>query len=172
MAPVPGGRRCDRCERVVHDLSAMTRGEASRFVAARADRRTCYRYLAREDGTLVFAPEPARAPLSAAVVAMSLAACTPWGPATRPQSVMPDDVSSALDDPHIVIPPGPFGELELVDEPRRDRLVEPDTGPEPVVDGATADVDPRPVAPPAPAPQPPTRAEPRVVEYVGWSEDS
>jgi len=109
MPAVPGGRSCDSCQTVVHDLSAMTRGEASRFVAARAGEPACYRYLARRDGTLVFAPEPARPAMPAiaaipAAVALGLAACTPWGPPQQPGTEIPDDIPAAYDDPPVIIP--------------------------------------------------------------------
>lgn len=82
MTPVTGGRACAACQRVVHDLSAMREREAARFVTERQGQRVCLRYLAREDGTIVYRrEEPAR--IGPALVAAALAACTPHEPAPR-----------------------------------------------------------------------------------------
>lgn len=103
MTPVPGGRRCAACDRVVHDLSAMSARDAARFVAAHRGERTCYRYLARPDGTMVFAPEPAR-PLAPLTIAAALAACTPHGEPLAQQLVeaTPDPIPALA--PPVVIP--------------------------------------------------------------------
>lgn len=91
MAPAPGGRACERCQHVVRDLSAMTRDEASRFVAEHRGQGNCYRYLARPDGTIVFAAGRGGAGLPA-VVALTLAACTPHAP---PRALTVEAVDSA-----------------------------------------------------------------------------
>jgi hypothetical protein len=148
MPAVPGGRHCDRCQQTVHDLSAMTPREADRFVAARAGTPTCYRYLARRDGTLVFAPEPTRAPL-ATIVSLSLAACTPWGPPMQPETDVPDDMPAAYESPTI-IPAAP--PAAPADEPEV-----PVTAEQPPTPVANGDVRyPRtPVAHPVHVPTPP-----------------
>ena len=43
-------RFCAKCRLHVHDLSAMTREEAIRFVAASGGKRTCVRFARRPDG--------------------------------------------------------------------------------------------------------------------------
>jgi len=101
MTPVPGGRHCDSCRKTVHDLSALTRRAAERLVADRTGPRRCYRYLARDDGTLVFAPEPTRP--AAPLLALALAACTPWGPPPEPAM----DDAPARDQPAAEAPRDP-----------------------------------------------------------------
>jgi hypothetical protein len=145
MPEVSGGRRCDACEHVVHDLSAMTERDASRFVAERQGQRTCYRYLARPDGTILYAAEPARPGLAAAV-ALSLAACTPHGAPLELADPDVKEVTPALADP-IVIP--------VAQEP-----------------AAVADEESAPCVTPEPtaAPDPKKQGKPpkKQVEYLGF----
>jgi hypothetical protein len=108
----PGAGRtfCDKCEKHVHDLSAMTEREAKRFLSAHEGREICVAYRSRRDGTVVHRPE--RRPIGLALAALGVAACTghapdiehpgescrdPQGyeidcvPAVRPDVVVPDD---------------------------------------------------------------------------------
>lgn len=93
----PGGldRHCDRCEKSVHDLSAMGPERARAFLAANGG-SICISYISDRRGELVF--EPAHAPArpksdfvplarlaQAATLAASLAACTPHGHDPPPQ---------------------------------------------------------------------------------------
>lgn len=167
MTVVPGGRHCDSCRKLVHDLSAMTRDDAQRFVAGRAGESTCYRYLARRDGTLVFAPEPARAALPA-VLALGLAACTPWGPPPQqPGSDLPDDVPAVYAEPPVVVIPRVDDERDADDEQVRARSFD-DTAPVDPVEVVTPKVrHPRtPVAHPVPPPRP-ARPAPEYEEFLG-----
>ncbi|MEZ4382137.1 MAG: hypothetical protein R3A79_12375 [Nannocystaceae bacterium] len=88
-------RFCDHCARHVHDLSAMTKTEASALLRSSGGERLCVRYTLEPDGGIRFrAPAPAPAPLvqlrarpperqrpaalaRAGVAAALLAACTP-----------------------------------------------------------------------------------------------
>lgn len=45
MKPVPGGRFCDDCSKVVHDLSAMSEEEARALLASTPKERVCVRYV-------------------------------------------------------------------------------------------------------------------------------
>lgn len=132
MPRVPGGRHCGACQQVVIDLSAMTRAAARRFVAAHTGQPLCVRMLARPDGSLMFAPGPARAALAPAL-ALGVAACTPWGP-QQPESEAPDGVTALFEAPSIVVPPAPPDEpgLEAHDEGGEPVAAEPpgpDAGP-------------------------------------------
>jgi len=76
-------RFCRKCEKHVHNLSALTEDEARRLLAAERPGRLCVQYAARPDGEIVFgwsAPIPLRRrPRGPAVVAgvagSLLAAC-------------------------------------------------------------------------------------------------
>lgn len=142
MEPAEGGRRCAACERVVHDLSAMSAREAARFVAGRRGERTCYRYLARPDGALVFAPEPAR-PLAPLVIAATLAACTPHAPPQLELAVQAQELPSSA--PPVVIPAA---------------LPEPDEPCEPAA-------EPDPAKPKRPK-KPPAKQQKEHVQYLGF----
>jgi hypothetical protein len=150
MTPTPGGRRCDSCELVVHDLSAMTARAADRFVAARRGQRTCYRYLARPDGTIVFAPEPARAAWSAAV-AVTLAACTPHGLTPQLDRAELDAEAPIAPDAPVVIPPAPRPPEPGPDEPCDVPIAQPQPKPRPIK-----------------AKQKPAPAPAKHVEYLGF----
>jgi hypothetical protein len=68
----PGEKRfCGECREHVHDLSAMTRTQAERFVAETGG-RACVSFECREDQGVVHLPE---VPVWAGVVAIGLAAC-------------------------------------------------------------------------------------------------
>lgn len=80
MSPVAGGRLCGSCDRVVHDLSAMSEREAARFMSRPRDgHRACLKYDVRPDGSVVYRKDdPPR--LAAGLVVAALAACTPHEP--------------------------------------------------------------------------------------------
>jgi hypothetical protein len=76
--PEPGESFCNKCEKHVHDLSAMTQREAERFLAARVGEQICVSYRTARDGTILVRPE-ART-IGVVLVALGLAACTGYAP--------------------------------------------------------------------------------------------
>ena len=78
-------RFCFECQTKVHDLSAMTKKEAQRFLADNADRDdVCISFLADQDGEIQYRPAPPVVPVGrllrlvpAAGLAAAMAACTP-----------------------------------------------------------------------------------------------
>ncbi len=163
MPLADGGRHCDACEKIVHDLSALTRRAAERLVADRTGPRRCYRYLARRDGTIVFAAEPPRP--AAPALALVLAACTPWGPPPAP--AMDDTPAEFAAPAPVVIPVIPV----VPDDPAL--AIDPDAPPDDIA-AATNPTEPTP-APPQTTPAkstkpqaPATKAvDPDIHEYAG-----
>ncbi|MEX1366397.1 MAG: hypothetical protein AB1Z98_24950 [Nannocystaceae bacterium] len=119
MRPEDRGRYCFECKTKVHDLSAMTKAEAQRFLERTAHEEVCVSYEHAADGSLVFrAPPPPPAPvvpisrlrrprtMAAAVVgagmAAALAACAPHGEGPKVREV--DEIS--FEGPTTVIPHG------------------------------------------------------------------
>jgi hypothetical protein len=79
MAPRAGGRHCAECDRVVTNVSALTKREAIALYEARGG-DLCGYVVHDGRGEPTFAPEP-RAPLALGVlVAGALAACEPQAP--------------------------------------------------------------------------------------------
>lgn len=79
MTPRREGRHCGRCDRVVADLSAMTRREAVSLYRARGG--DLCGYLAHDGaGEPIHAPERAASVLASAAVATMLAACDASAP--------------------------------------------------------------------------------------------
>jgi hypothetical protein len=76
--PRAGHTFCGKCEKHVHDISAMTKREASRFLAANAGKSICIAYRAAKDGTILVRPEP-RA-IGVVLIALGLAACAGYAP--------------------------------------------------------------------------------------------
>jgi hypothetical protein len=76
--PEPGASFCNKCEKHVHDLSAMTEREAERFLAARVGEQICVSYRTAKDGTILVRPEPRT--IGVVLVALGLAACTGYAP--------------------------------------------------------------------------------------------
>ena len=76
--PEPGKSFCDKCEKHVHDLSAMTRREAERFLGAHVGERICVAYRSRKDGSILVKPEPRM--IGVVLMALGLAACTGYAP--------------------------------------------------------------------------------------------
>lgn len=76
--PSPGNTFCSQCEKHVHDISAMTEREASRFLAANVGKTICIAYRARKDGSILVKPEP-RA-IGVVLLALGLAACAGHAP--------------------------------------------------------------------------------------------
>ena len=102
----PGGADIDRkrsfchtCDKAVHDLSTQTQAEVERLLAAHAGRELCVSYRVDARGEPVFKAEPAPRCVPPIVMALALAACTPWG----------------LDEPPTAIP-GQGGECVMVEE--------------------------------------------------------
>lgn len=118
MQPEAGGRRCEACSLVVHDLSALTEREAVRLLRGRAGERTCVRVRVRADGRAAFRGEPPRALPAAA--ALALAACTPHSP--EPGRLQPA-VEAVQEDrlPTVVIPDGPERVARVDPEPSKPR---------------------------------------------------
>jgi hypothetical protein len=144
MRPQGARRFCDRCDKHVHNLSAMTADDAKALLAQRGrEGRLCVRYTVDASGTVLFKqpkPEAKVVPVTAlsrhrkparpslapvAAVALALAACTPHK------------------ERHVV------GELESVVE------VQPQAEPTP----------PPPVVPPVV--EPPPAPEPETYELMG-----
>lgn len=87
FVPAPGsadeGGFCERCQKQVHDVSAMRESELRRFLAARVGTQVCLSYRTDAHGRLRLRPEPApmsresRAvgALAVGALAMLLAAC-------------------------------------------------------------------------------------------------
>lgn len=85
-------RHCDRCERDVHNLSAMTRREADAVFARRAaGERVCVRYTVDADGQVEFRKEPLipahllrrgrQVAMGASLMASAMLGCAPAGSA-------------------------------------------------------------------------------------------
>lgn len=76
--PEPGKSFCDKCEKHVHDLSAMTKREAERFLAAHVGEKICVAYRTAKDGSILVKPEPRM--IGVVLIALGLAACTGYAP--------------------------------------------------------------------------------------------
>jgi hypothetical protein len=176
-----GTRRfCDSCVKHVHDLSAMTRREASKLLAAQDGGRICVRYTCDTTGTIKFKPESAPVvpiaaltrrqprrgvPLGhAAAVALALAACTPHerDDAPRPTIAVEADDPAARPEvvqPHVFDGPREIemkGEVAPPVEPAIDEPCDPE--PEPALERPhvkMGKIAPRVVEPP-PAPAAPS----------------
>jgi hypothetical protein len=94
--PTPGHTFCSQCEKHVHDISAMTKREATRFLAANAGKTICIAYRARRDGSIVVRPDP-RA-VGVVSIALGLAACAGHAPETeRPGDECRDESGYVID---------------------------------------------------------------------------
>lgn len=58
MREVPGGRHCDDCDKVVHDLSSMSEADAREVLRSQPPDRVCVRYVYEPDGRVVFGGVP------------------------------------------------------------------------------------------------------------------
>jgi hypothetical protein len=79
--PTPEKSFCDHCSTHVHDLSAMTKREATQLVSSSVGRTLCVAYRTAPDGTVLHRPEPR--PLGRAagsLMALGLAACAAHAP--------------------------------------------------------------------------------------------
>lgn len=85
-------RHCERCDRDVHNLSAMTRREADAVIARRAaGERVCVRYTVDDDGQVEFRREPLipaqlllrgrQVAMGASLMASAMLGCAPAGTA-------------------------------------------------------------------------------------------
>lgn len=78
MSPAEGGRHCASCDKVVRDVSALTKNEAEELIRGN-DGSLCINGLFdRARGEFIFAPEKKRLPVVsplAVAAAMALAAC-------------------------------------------------------------------------------------------------
>ena len=82
FVPAPGstgeGGFCERCQKEVHDVSAMRESELRRLLAAHAGGTVCLAYRTDAHGRVRLRPEPAPTPLHpllAGTLALLLAAC-------------------------------------------------------------------------------------------------
>jgi hypothetical protein len=88
----PGGRFCGRCERLVVDLTRLTRREARE----RSREGGCFRLRVDERGEAVFRPEPERLGPKALVLAAALGSgCGPA--ASSGDDALPPDAAAAID---------------------------------------------------------------------------
>lgn len=80
--PSPGNSLCPQCDKHVHDLSALTRGEADALLDANKGQTMCIAYRVAKDGTVIHRAEPRSLAIAAAALgsALVLAACAPHGP--------------------------------------------------------------------------------------------
>jgi hypothetical protein len=96
FVPTADSSWCPKCERHVHDLSAMTQTEVRRFLVRHAGRRICVAYRFSPDGTLVLRPEPR--PIGMLLVTLGLAACTGYAPQIEhPDEHCRDDAGYEID---------------------------------------------------------------------------
>lgn len=169
MRPQQRGRYCFECRKRVHDLSAMSEREATRFLDDVAERDdVCVSFMTDADGEVAFQPAPIvpvsrlRRLLPAAGLAIAAAACTPTEPAAPAASIaVTADVSiqtqtptipeaeappagrpSVLAHPHQVVTVAAPDEAEAEPEPCDGSMSEPD--PEPVVSAPPPVVKPPP----------------------------
>ncbi len=121
---------CDHCSKDVHMLSAMTKGEAEKFLAANEGKDICISYKCTSDGKVAFAPEPVvpvasllkkrpkrRNRLATLGMTAALAACTPHGPPQQLQEETVEQVeivAGGLMVPDVVPEPEPEPEVEAV----------------------------------------------------------
>lgn len=134
----PGGldRHCDRCEKSVHDLSAMGAERARAFLAANGG-SICISYISDRRGELVF--EPAHAPArpksdfvplarlaQAATLAASLAACTPHGHDLAPRIQESAPLLEVREAPMVIPNQSPTPGKPAIEEP-----CEPEVEPKP-----------------------------------------
>lgn len=97
MAPLGRGRMCDRCDKVVHDLSRYELGDAEALI--RANPATCFRARVGADGAVALSPgrhQSARRMVIAAAATAGLLAVAPPAFATteRPGGAIAGDVSA------------------------------------------------------------------------------
>jgi hypothetical protein len=118
MRPEGARRFCDRCDKHVHDLSALTELEAQAVLAARDSARVCVRYLVDVEGTIVFRQPAPVVPVSAlrrrrppivraAAMALALAACTPHEQTMGEPAPIAIDEKAEPTPPQVEIPPVP-----------------------------------------------------------------
>ncbi|NHZ95202.1 hypothetical protein [Massilia sp. CCM 8734] len=132
-------RHCGGCNKQVFNLSAMPEAEAATLVAGQAAGGLCVRFYRRADGTVMTSdcgapsarPGPAWRALpglaTAAVLAMSLAACAPR--AAAPEDMVgavstPDNMASGQD--QATSPTFLMGEVPSPPTPQVDVAPEPD----------------------------------------------
>jgi|GEM_PF-2229514 len=77
MVGPPERKFCGKCEKHVHDLSAMTEPEARALLRAHGSQDLCVRYRYGADGRVRFRPRP-RTMAFVAVLSFAMAACTPY----------------------------------------------------------------------------------------------
>ncbi len=104
MEPREGGRHCSRCDRVVADLSAMTRREAVALYRARGG--DLCGYLAHDGaGEPLHVPERTSSRVASTALAVLLAACDATEPSEpRPAVTTPTAASGALSPRPMMLP--------------------------------------------------------------------
>jgi hypothetical protein len=182
MTPEGARRFCDRCDKHVHDLSALTEVQARALLTRPAERDAgiCVRYRANAAGEIVFAPPTNVVPIgalrrrrvaaalpAAAGLAMALAACTPHdNPDARPTPTIGDrevvgepiarpEIPDAPEVPMmgaVAVDPEPPAPVVKMGEPMPADL-QPDADEPPDAD-APCDSPPTPETKPSPEPKP------------------
>jgi hypothetical protein len=151
---------CRVCSKRVHDLSQMTRRQATRLLRRHTGGTLCVAYRCRPDGTVKFRPVATAATWSA--FASLLAACTGW---VEPEELhLPGDVCFDADGHEIGCDKGEGGYARIPSQPRRER---PRLDKEPTVPG-TQEAAGCPVIPHSTNPRPST-ARVRVEPVEGTS---
>ncbi len=134
-------RRCERCDKTVHDLSAMTRVEARYFLLQHRGQRPCLRYRVGRDGTLRFRPPTPRVagPVMLTVIGL-MAACT--GHLEAADMEIPDGPSCS-DAAGYTIPCMEVDDTEVIDEPTviEQPVIEVMVEDEEMIDGTDLDLE-------------------------------
>ncbi|NHZ34244.1 hypothetical protein [Massilia rubra] len=131
-------RHCGGCSKQVFNLSAMPEAEAAMLVAGQGAGGLCVRFYRRADGTVMSSdcgapsarPGPAWRALpglaTAAVLAMSLAACAPRAPAPGGMPISEVDAMPATPPPFVMgeIPDPAVPQVDVVAEPDAQAVVE------------------------------------------------
>lgn len=142
----PAQRRfCDRCDKHVHDLSAMTEPEAKALLDGRAPgQRLCVRYRCGTDGRIAFRPTVLEAAF-VALASLAVAACTSYA---EPEALESPDTATLCRD----------ASGFAIDCALADAAVIPDGTPEPEIEpGGTQVPDTESVA--EPVVEPPSQTE-------------
>jgi hypothetical protein len=148
MRPQERGRFCARCEKHVHDLSAMTEQDVRELLEGAPD-DICVSYLQDARGEVLLQPAivpmarlSQRRPMAHAALSLALAACAPHAAEPSPQI----DIEEPMVVPALtLIPAAP----------------EPGEAPEPCDHPEEAELDPPPVVQ-----NPPERPRPRTVGRI------
>ncbi len=109
-------RICDRCDRPVFDLSAMTQAQAEAVLATRGI-TPCVRFYRRADGTVKTADCPSSKRIGVAAAAMAGAAVLASGGVASADDAPADPPAASADDPPVAPADAPPTELIQIEEP-------------------------------------------------------